>query len=350
MRWQLPSLRGLFKSAYDIEKQHGNMVKLSVLRRILQKGLEVGPELERRFSRLGTAPPEELPRSAIAWRWLAMIRAVSIVLRMGGIDLSASLAYFTIMSLLPLAALALSVAALFGDRQIVSDQVTDLLVYYFPASADLVREAVEGLINESLIIGIFAFVGLILAANGLFLAANRAIHRIFELEPRGALRLTLAQMVLATMVACLFLGSVGLTALHQVALAFGEGFTQGNGPLSTLSAIVLGIVGTALPATFTAATFAIVYYRLPNLDIKWRDAAFGALLGIVLFEAAKHLFFWFTNLTSQRNAVYGPIASVVIMMAWAYIAGMIFLYGAAVTRTAGEMRPRILSIPKLGRD
>ena len=66
---------------------------------------------------------------------------------------------------------------------------------------------------------------------------------------------------------------------------------------------------------------------------------FGATVGIVLFEIAKHLFFWFTNLTSQRNAVYGPIASIVVMMTWAYIAGMIFLYGAAITRTAGELRP-----------
>ena len=331
---------GAVEAAYHIDHQHGDRVKQSVLRQVLQKGLEVGPELEQRFSRLGTAPPEELPRSAIAWRWLAMIRAGSIVLRRGGLDLSASLAYFTIMSLLPLAALVLSAAALFGDRQVISEQLTDLLVYYFPASADLVGEAIEGLINESLIVGAFAFIGLILAANGLFLAANRAIHRIFELEPRGAIRLTLAEMVLATIIASLFLVSVGLTALHQVALSFGEGFTQGNGALSTLSAIILGIVGTALPAAFTAAIFAVVYYRLPNLNLRWRDAVFGAIIGIVLFEAAKHLFFWFTNLTSQRNAVYGPIASVVVMMTWAYLAGMIFLYGAALTRAAGEMRPK----------
>jgi uncharacterized BrkB/YihY/UPF0761 family membrane protein len=61
---------------------------------------------------------------------------------------------------------------------------------------------------------------------------------------------------------------------------------------------------------------------------------------IVLFEAGKHLFFWFTVLASQRSAVYGPIASFVLLLMWGYVAGMIFLYGAALTRAASELRPQ----------
>ena len=85
--------------------------------------------------------------------------------------------------------------------------------------------------------------------------------------------------------------------------------------------------------------FALVYLRMPNVRVRWRDAVFGALAAIVLFEAGKHLFFWFTGLAAQRNAVYGPISSFVLLLMWGYVAGMIFLYGAALTRAAGELRP-----------
>ncbi|MYE54399.1 MAG: hypothetical protein F4X34_04280, partial [Chloroflexi bacterium] len=50
-------------------------------------------------------------------------------------------------------------------------------------------------------------------------------------------------------------------------------------------------------------------------------------------------FFWFIDLATNRNVVYGPIASVVVLLMWAYISGLIFLYGAAVARVASELRP-----------
>ena len=330
---------GAVGAAYLADKSHGDKVKQSVLNRMLKSGLVVGPELERRLSALGASLSEELPKGRTTWRWMAFVRAGRLLLSVGGIDLAGSLAYFTIMSLLPLAALVLTAAAFFGDPKVVSDQITNLFVYYFPASADLVRESVEGLVNQSLVIGAFALIGLIMGANGLFLAANRSIHRIFDIKPRGALKLTVAEIILATILASLFLASLGLTALHQVLISAGEALMPGGGTLSTLSVVILSIVSTALPLAFTTAMFAIVYYRLPNVEVRWRDAVFGAFVAIVLFEFSKHLFFWFTNLSSQRNAVYGPIASVVIMMTWAYIASMIFLYGAALTRAAGELRP-----------
>ena len=79
---------------------------------------------------------------------------------------------------------------------------------------------------------------------------------------------------------------------------------------------------------------------MPNTRIEWRDATFGALIAVVLFEIGKQTFFWFTGLVTQRSIVYGPIASFVVLLMWAYIASLIFLYGSALTRVSGEIRPR----------
>ncbi len=52
------------------------------------------------------------------------------------------MAYFTILSFLPLIALVVMAVAIFGEPEEVREKLTEILVHYFPASADLIREAV----------------------------------------------------------------------------------------------------------------------------------------------------------------------------------------------------------------
>ena len=307
--------------------------------RLLEPRLGVAPQLERRLSDLGERLSHELPRGRAAWRGAAVFEAARLLLRVGGIDLAGSLAYFTILSLLPLVALVIMVAALFGDPESIGDELTEVLVYYFPSSADLIGEAVAGLLRGSVAVGLIASASIIIGANGLFMATNRAVHRIFGLELPKILQTTAKEIVIATLVVVLFMLSVGLTALFQFALGYSEGLLESQEGLSTAVVVVFGVISTLLPAGLTAAIFAVVYYHLPNARVAWRDAAFGAIVAIVLFEAGKHLFFWFTNMATQRADVYGPIASAVTLITWAYVAGLTFLYGVAVTKTAGDLRP-----------
>ena len=165
-----------------------------------------------------------------------------------------------------------------------------MLVYYFPASGDLVREAVENMLNGSLAFGVLAFVGMVLGANGLFMAANRSVNRVFGIEARRVLQITVTEMVIATSVALLFPLSLGLTVLLDVAVSFGEGILEVIGDISIVSIVVFGVVSTVTPMVLTVAVFAVVYRRLPNAEVEWRDAAFGAMVAVVLFESGKHLF------------------------------------------------------------
>ena len=197
----------------------------------------------------------------------------------------------------------------------------------------------ENLFRSSLAIGLAAFAGIVFAANGLFTAANRAVNRVFGVDEQNAARRTVVQAALATALAALFLVSVGVSASLQLAVRFSDGAGGEAGALSAAAAVALGAASAALPALFTVLVFAAVYYLMPSARVEWRNAVFGALVGVVLFEAGKHLFFWFTGVAAGRNAVYGPIASFVVLLTWGYAAGMVFLYGAALTRAAGELRP-----------
>ena len=66
-----------------------------------------------------------------------------ILLQAGGIDLAGSLAYFTILSLLPAVALAIMAIAVFGEPEPIRETLTATLLYYFPTSQGLIEDAVE---------------------------------------------------------------------------------------------------------------------------------------------------------------------------------------------------------------
>ena len=332
---------GVVEAAYHLSQEHGDSVRRAVVRRFRERRLTASPELDGGFSAVAERLATELPRGRAAWRGVSMIEAARLLIRAGGIDLAASLAYFTILSLLPLAALVMMTATVFIDPETVRDQFTATLIYYFPSSQELIYEAVDNLLGGSLFIGVVALIGIAVGANGLFMAANRAVNRLFGAEGKKIVQMTLAEVSIAALVMVLFVLSLGVTAFLHVVVSFGEGIVQSTGSVSVAAALVLGAVSTVLPIILTMLILAFVYRRLPNVHVEWRDATFGAMIAVVVFEMAKHMFFWFTSLTTHRHAVYGPIASVVVLMMWGYIASLIFLYGAALAKCAGDRRPTV---------
>ncbi len=268
-----------------------------------------------------------------------MVRALRLLFDVGGIDLAASLAYFTTLSLFPLMALVIMGVGMLGDPEDIAEELADILVYYFPTARDLIRDAVRNLLSGTLAVGLVAVAGMVLGANGLLMAAGRALNRVFGRDPEDLVRMTVTQWSIATLTVLLFLLSLVLTAVLHLLIGIGERLTGPGGDTSTLAVLLVGSASTALPLILTTAVFALVYRHLPSVEVRWGDAAFGAMVAIVLFEAAKHAFFWLTSVATQTSAVYGPITSVVVLMMWAYLAGLIFLYGGAVTRLAGELRP-----------
>lgn len=281
-----------------------------------------------------------ISRYAFLWPLIAPIRAVRTLLNANGTDLAASLAFFIVLSQLPLVALMAMLLIAIGPSDGVVEVLTEALHYLFPASRDLIDDAINSLLGGSLTIGILAVINLMIGANRLFAATTRAVNRVFGIRNTKVVQVTIKSVSLTTFVVALFMITVGLSGVIQVLIGLSQASAPVTHGLSTLATIILGIVATILPAIITAFIFAIIYYRIPNTRVLKRDAIFGAIVAIILFEIGKHVFFWANNQDTYQANIYGPITSVVVLMIWAYIASLIFLYGAAITRTASELPPR----------
>ena len=104
--------------------------------------------------------------------------------RRGGMDIAGSLAYFTILSLFPLVTLLIMALSIFTDPVVMQGKLADTLVYFFPASRELLQNAMIHLFSGSLALGLIVLAGIVVSSNGLFMAANRSVNRVFGLETR----------------------------------------------------------------------------------------------------------------------------------------------------------------------
>ena len=332
---------GVVEAAYRLGQEQGDAARSSVISRIVSPGTHIAPDIRDRLPEIAERLSRELPRGRAAWRGRALFEAARLLVRSGGIDLAASLAFFATLSLLPMVALLIMAIAVLGDSDEVQSNLTETLIYYFPTSSELIRQAVQNILNASVAIGLVSAASLVIGAGGMFASANRTVNRVFGLESERIFQATLSQTTIATLAVILFLMSIGLTVLFHAAVGFGQGIVESTGGVSTAVAFALGLVSTALPILVTAVMFNFVYHRLPNASVEWRDSAFGAIVAIAMFELGKHLFFWFTSFAAHRNIIYGPLTSAVILLMWTYVSGLIFLYGAALTKTAGDLRPNL---------
>lgn len=81
-------------------------------------------------------------------------------------------------------------------------------------------------------------------------------------------------------------------------------------------------------AAFTA--FLLLYKVLPRAKIRWKAAAAGAALAVVLWETARRAFGAFLLRSPAYGMVTGTLAVSVAFLLWSYTAAAITLYGAEI--------------------
>ena len=331
---------GAVDGAYEVSEEVGEEVRLAVAAMLENPRVHVGPATAPLLQDLAERVAVYHPLGPMAWRARALWHAAWGLVRIGGIDLAASLAFFTLLSFFPLVALIILFFSAFADPATIKVELSHVFLYFFPASGQFFDNSVDYLFSSRLAAGVVAVVGILIGANGLFMATNRAVNRIFGSEPRRMVSGTLLQILLTFGIMMLFLMSIGLTIVFQLALSISDALPLIGWPVNRAVIIVTELISGILPIFMTTIAFGSVYRALPNTHVQWRDATFGAIVAVILFELGKHIFFWFGNISGQQNLIYLPFSSVIILLIWAFIGGIIFLFGASIANEAASTRPK----------
>ena len=334
------AVQGCVIAAYEKDRVTGEAVEAAVLSVVNAPVSVLSPTIRRSVSEAITDLSGELGARPQAWRGVALWRAGLQIVSVTGVDVGAALAYYTLLAFFPMVALLVLVLSGLIDPMVIRNTLTEILLYYFPGTTQVINEAVDHLFEARLLAGLIALGGMMLGILGLVTAANRGVNRVFGCLPRNSLHATVSSVLIVFLSIMLFLMSLGLTVVLQIIIGVTEQIPAVGWTLNRVILLAAGISSGLLPLVIGGIVFVVVYRYLPNVRVRWSDATFGGIVTVLAFEVAKHVFLWSGSLMSHRSLVYGSLSSVILLLIWSHVAGVIFLYGAALTKQAGDLRPR----------
>ncbi|MBI4989096.1 MAG: YihY family inner membrane protein [Rhodocyclales bacterium] len=93
-----------------------------------------------------------------------------------------------------------------------------------------------------------------------------------------------------------------------------------------------------LPALLLAALCGLIYYAMPNRPVAPRHAVVGGMVAALGFSLIQRGFGYYVSAFPNYTLIYGAFATVPIFLVWLYLSWLVVLGGALTTAVLGEMR------------
>ena len=247
-----------------------------------------------------------------------------------GILLSGAVAYYGLLSIVPLLALLLIGLSHFMAEEALLGSVQTHLEFILPIEADAMTAELAAFLEHRKLIGWIGPGGLIFFATMAFTVLENAmcviffhrvdIHRrhffVSALIPFVFIALVGIGVVVVTLVS----GALQGLDTEQVTLF---GYTWLLDGASGVVLYLLGVVGLVLLMTS-------LYLVMPVGGINLRHALLGGLTAAVLWEIMRHILVWYFTSLSLVSLVYGSLATAIVVLLSFEFAALILLFGAQV--------------------
>ena len=254
--------------------------------------------------------------------WLGMLAgAAGEALKPDSAITAAAIAYFALFSLFPFILLSISIASFTLGPLVEQQFIVQKLEFVAPALGRLLGQNIDEIVRARGPVTGIAFVGLIWSASTIFYTLTQTLNSIWGKKRRRSVwkrRGLSILFVLAFVGPALFLASFAGSLIANLRTYLPEQIIPIGSGIGLVVAILLDVV-----------LFLVLYILLPHGASTWREILPGAIGAGLLWELAKRAFLLFVSTyLSVSNLVYGSVAAIIAFLAWAYLSGHIFLFGA----------------------
>lgn len=228
---------------------------------------------------------------------------------------ASSLAYTTILSIIPLLAVSFSIFQTFGGLDNLLAKIEPYVVENLArGTGEQAIETIRGFISKihAGALGATGFVGLFITSMSMLNSAENAINRIWRSEvKRGFFQ------KVSTYWFFISLGPLSFAIL------------LGSLPSDDLNFKVLpqGVSAALIQFLF----FFCIYKWVPTQKVKWMPAAVAAVISTILWKSATYGYEIYTKTVLTYSKIYGSLGAIPILLFWIYICWIIVLTGAAIS-------------------
>ena len=236
------------------------------------------------------------------------------------LESAASLAFLSLVAIVPIASLALLVLASVPAFEQMRDQLQHVLAanLLLPQVADTVTRYVNQFAAAagglSLVGTLFFFV----TALGTMLAVEDAFNRIWRSARRRSLIYRLGLYWTALTAGPLLLAAVVAANLRIDSAIGGSGLQFDLG------------LPNWLPWLFATLLLTLAYRLIPNRPVRIRDALIGAAMAALLLEGLKWAMTLYIAAFPTYEVVYGAFSVLPVFLLWLYAVWIFILLGALI--------------------
>jgi membrane protein len=238
-----------------------------------------------------------------------------------GTHLAAMIAYFALLSFVPLLFLSLALLGLVHQADSGSFFVRQLTRTFPSTSIDSILTAVRAIQENAAALGAVGGGFLIWSSLSFFSVLESAFNIVYGRPNRGFLHgKALATLMMGGSLVALFVSLV-IGAAGQEILKRYFGFA-GNATSARVVAIGVSTLGLFL---FLASA----YYVLTNANVTLREVLPGAVTAAVILEATFQLLPVYVDL-SKHNPVLQTLSGPAVLLVWLYVMANVMVLGAEV--------------------
>jgi membrane protein len=247
-----------------------------------------------------------------------------------GLLLSGAIAYYALLSLVPLLILCVIVLSNLVPPSELQATLGRYLEWLVPSQSNAFLADLSRFLDKRGTIGGVLLITMLFFSSLTFSGLNKAMAVIFShhcpVKPRSSL---FSLMLPYAFVALLGLSLLVVTLISAgVAAAMPESINLFGRAWSLhgVSGAFLYLLGLATETLILAS----IYRVLPVGGIRLRYALVGGFTAAVLWEILRHLLVWYFTTLSNASVVYGSLTSTVVTLFSLEIAATLLLLGAQV--------------------
>lgn len=246
-------------------------------------------------------------------------------------QVAASLTFTTLLALVPLVTVAVTVLSAFPVfTELITQLKLFLLSNMVPDKAGkVITVYMQQFANKATRLTILGIASLVVTALMLIHTIDVSFNAIWRVQRRHAFVPRFLTYWAALTVGPILLGASLSITYYLLHLSLGYTKTV---PL--FETVVLKLT----PLLLMSAAFALLYYTVPNRQIRFKHAAIGGLVAGILFELMKHVFTWYITAFPTYTLVYGAFAAFPVFLLWIYFSWLTVLLGAELTVIVSRLR------------
>jgi membrane protein len=238
------------------------------------------------------------------------------------------LTYVSLLSLVPLIVVMFTIFSAFPVFEQLQRNIEDALIAnLLPTSGEQLKQYIDEFVANASRMTAVGIGFLFVVAVMLISAIDSTLNTIWRDTSKRRFIVSLAIYWMILTLGPVLIGSGLAATSYLISLTqFAEEYVSG------VRSFMLWFV----PVVTSFVAFVLLYQLVPNRTVKFRYAAFGAVIAAILFELSKQIFSLYITHFPTYQAIYGALATVPILLIWIYLSWNIVLVGAELTVSLEE--------------